>query len=366
MANAAETMTAAGEAAAPPPAPTPAPQAGAPNAVAFEHRFFKSFPDIFFFLPELGADAVAVIKLGENEVSLNFKGIRAEFGIEENSADGRMMSLVAEALTFVAGLRMGDPLPKEVTTREASWEPTDYHRQIAYNRLTVQLATWISGKENVITNPEELLQLAEDPEIKKKVKHAFEEAAERLGLGRERKDEIVGLIDTLSRELAYIECLREQGRQIAAMESKIQALRRLYGMERSILEIADPVARLAGAALNKFKAMFERVDKETAEIVSVLKNLQEKLETIRASRDDLYRRLMAWSEMFEAWNGCHVEHSEENEDLLRETYRFLAPRFLQVSEWKLVTKAAPAAKNTAKKVRVLVRGEKPLKKMRRW
>jgi len=150
------------------------------------------------------------------------------------------------------------------------------------------------------------------------------------------------------------------------MESKIQALRRLYGMERSILEIADPVARLAGAALNKFKAMFERVDKETAEIVSVLKNLQEKLETIRASRDDLYRRLMAWSEMFEAWNACHVEHSEENEDLLRETYRFLAPRFLQVSEWKLVTKAAPPAKNKANKVRVLVRGEKPLKKMRRW
>lgn len=353
------------EAASPPPVTAPA--GPPPSVVAFEHRFFGSFPDLFFYRPEFGGDPVAVVKLGDNEVSLNFRGIKAEFNIADGSPDDAMMKLVSEGLSFVNGLRVGDPIPKEVLTREASWEPSELHFQIAYNRLTLQLATWMSGKENVITNPEELMQLAEDPQTKQKVTNAFEQAAEQLGLGRDRKAEVIDRIEGLSKELAYIEALRDKARTLGMIEQKLQALGRLYGLERSMGEILNPCARLANNAHKQFKARFQAVDNQTAEIIEVLKALDMKIEIIRNARDDLHRRLMAWTEVFDAWTACRAEISEDNADLVQETYRFLAPRFLMVSEWALVTKpAAKPDKDKKPKTRVLVRGEKPIRRIRRW
>jgi hypothetical protein len=367
MADVAESKV---EAAEETPAPTAAPTASPaviPSTVKFEHRFFNSFPDLFFYLPEMSNDPVAVVKLGDNEVSLGFKGIKVEFNIPDDSPDAQMMDMVAQGLSFVNGLRIGDPIPKEVLTREASWEPSDLHYQIAYSRLTLQLATWMAGKENIVTNPEELMQLADDPQTKQKVNAAFEEAAEKIGLGRDRKEEVIDRIEHLSKELAYIEALRDKAQNIVSIEQKIQTLRRLYGLERSMLEIVDPCARLAGHALNQFKQMFVGIDQQTAEILAVLKNLDATIDNIRVARDDLHRRLMAWDEVFAAWSKCKAEVSEEAEDLVRETYRFLAPRFLQVTEWALVTKLAPKTDNAKKpKTRVLVRGEKPLTRIRKW
>jgi hypothetical protein len=359
-----QAAEASSQASSEPAKPAPA-NAG---VVAFEHRFFNSFPDLFFYLPEFGGDPVAVVKLGEQEVSLSFKGLRVEFNIAADSPDGQMLTLVEEGLGFVNGLRIGDPIPKEVLTHEASWEPSAEHYQIAFNRLTLQLSTWMSGKETIITDPQELMQLAEDPQTKQKVNAAFEEAAEMLGIGREKKADVVGRIETLAKELAYIEALREKLHQMIAMQQKIEKLRRLYSMERSVLDIIDRVARLANNAVGKFKVKFEAIDKATANILEVLETLDKKIEGIRASRDDLHRSLIAWTEVLAAWNACRTEISEENEDLLHETYRFLAPRYLPVSEWVLVTKVAARKPGEEKKLktRVFVRGAKPAKSLRRW
>mgnify|MGYP003394036237 CR=1 FL=1 len=314
------------------------PDAGAaPAVVEFEHSVFRKLEGGHFRLSETGREPVFAFKHGELQATLPLDGIRREFGIAGESADGRMLDLVQESLTFVRLLRLGDPLPAEVCTGEASWDVQPHHREIAFQRITLQLVSWVSGNETVETDPEAIKRLADDPETKRKVNEAFGQAAQSLGLGRERREDVIGYIHQLVEEFAFIEALREKFRSVQMMQQKIQALRRMFGQERSVLEIADPVARLIEVAVKTFQDIFGDIDANTSEIIGVLRNLQTQTTYIRTTRDNLYRRLVVWDEMFAVWHPVRMERSEANANLLRKTYRFLAPRFMQVDEWVLRT-----------------------------
>ena len=292
------------------------PDAGAaPAVVEFEHSVFRKLEGGHFRLSETGREPVFAFKHGELQATLPLDGIRREFGIAGESADGRMLDLVQESLTFVRLLRLGDP----------------------FQRITLQLVSWVSGNETVETDPEAIKRLADDPETKRKVNEAFGQAAQSLGLGRERREDVIGYIHQLVEEFAFIEALREKFRSVQMMQQKIQALRRMFGQERSVLEIADPVARLIEVAVKTFQDIFGDIDANTSEIIGVLRNLQTQTTYIRTTRDNLYRRLVVWDEMFAVWHPVRMERSEANANLLRKTYRFLAPRFMQVDEWVLRT-----------------------------
>lgn len=320
-----------------PDQPAP-PRDNLPGAIAFQHAFFQKLDGLIFRLSEQTGEPVAVVKLGDAEVALTFRGIKKELKLADDDADARLLDLVAEGLAYVKGLRIGDPLPRELVTREASWEPSDRHRLIAHQRLTIQLVSWLSGDEHVITNPEELQQVADDPVTRKKVLTAFDEAAEKLGLGRDHKHEVVGYLEKLTIELSYIECLRDTFQAIRTMGDKIQGLRKLYGHERSVLEIADPVARLMIIALKDLEALFMQVDAQTCEIMGLLRNIDQHVSYIRMVRDTLHGKMMAWDELLDRWHPVKVQASPDKPDLLRDTYHFLAPRYMQVNEWVLVTK----------------------------
>lgn len=307
------------------------------NCVHFEHKFFGSFEDLYFRLTDTG-EAVAVIKLASNEAVLGFEGIRREFMLTDQTADGQMLSKVAEGLQFVRGLRVGDPLPKEILTREASWEPSERHLRIARQRLTMQLVTWLTGNEHIFTSSEELMQIAEDPQVKKNVQLAFSEAAEALGLGRENREQVVLYIETLAKELAYIEAERDIYAEVSRNDEKVQGLRRLYSSDRGLIETTDQVARLYQRALKILVDYFDQVDAQTGEILAMLKNIENQIDYIREVRDELHRRLLPWEDILPVWKTVFVVKSEENIARIRELYQFLAPRFMQVNEWVLVTK----------------------------
>jgi hypothetical protein len=310
--------------------------------VVFESVFFAKLEDVCFRISDQTGEPVMVIRFAKNEVSLPFNGIRKELKLAKDSADSKMLDQCAEALKFVRGLRLGDPLPKEMTSREASWELSDRHVKIAYQRVAVQLVNWMTGGEQVVSDPEELLQLADDPNIKKSINKAFGEAAVKLGLGLDRKEEVINLVQQLAQELAYIEALRERLRLIEDMNGKIQALRRLYGRERSVMEIADQVARLCERALHDFKEAFLEVDAQTGEILAVLRNINSQIDYIRDERDNLHLKLMAWDEILAEWNKVQIKMDPEKPELFRRAYHFLAPRYMMVNEWVLMTKPRPA------------------------
>ncbi len=310
----------------------------ADQRVAFQHGFFKKLDGLYFRLSEQTGEPVGVIKLGDNEVALPLRGIRRELDLDEDDPDSRMLDLIGDGLQYVRFIKPGDPLPRELTTREASWSPGERHKLIAHQRLTIQLVSWLSGEERVLTNPDELQQVADDPGTRKRVVTAFDEAAEKLGIGRERKYEVVDHLERLSLELSYIEAQRDIFQAIKGMEMKIQGLRKLYGHERSVLDIADPVARLMVVAVKELNELFMQVDAQTCEIMGLLRNIDNHSAYIRMIRDELHKRMMAWDVILSKWARVKVEIGNDKPELLRETYHFLAPRFMPVSEWVLVTK----------------------------
>src|SRR5271165_3544018 len=110
-----------------------------------QHRVFTSFGDPLFRRSAADGMPVMVVKLGETEAAMPLRALQREFGIADESDDGRMLGLVAQSLDFVAGLRLGDALPAEVLSGEASWEPDRVHLQIANARLQSQLVAWLNS-----------------------------------------------------------------------------------------------------------------------------------------------------------------------------------------------------------------------------
>lgn len=308
-----------------------------PTAVKFNEKFFTAVEGSYFRKSQETEEPVFVVNLGGEEVVLPFPGIRRELKIEEETADDKMLGLVAEGLDYVKTLMPGDELPKELLTGEASWEVSGEHRKIARQRLSMQLVSWMSGDENLITEPDELLQIADDPNVKEKVNTAFEEAAKAIGLEAGEGGKIIDLIEDLAEELAYIETLRDQFRSVLAMNEKVKRLRHVAAKNRSILDSTMSVAKLLAVAVNEFGEEFDMADGQTGEIIALLKNVPAQKEYIRSVRNSVYRRLVAWDDLLRGWERESGLYTASVPDLLRDTYRFLAPRYMQTDDWLLAT-----------------------------
>jgi hypothetical protein len=311
------------------------------TVVFFEHPFFNMFEDMYFRLSDQTGKPVLVLRQGDHDLVLPFRGIRREFGLSEDSHDIAMLERVGEGLYYVKGLRIGDELPPEVVSGEASWEAAKPFHQIAYHRLLMQLVTWFRGKETLYTNPEELFQIAQDPEIKGNVKAAFREAAAELGLNEAHGDgerELVRRIELLAEELSYIEALRGTLQEIKDIYEDCRQLQKTHQREISMRDLADPVCRLMERAITDFAVSFADVDEATASVIDLSCHIDARIDFIRTRRNDLYRRLRAWDQLFEIWDGGDEAEAESVAELLRLSYRFLAPRYMEVKEWALATK----------------------------
>jgi hypothetical protein len=309
-----------------------------PSNVTFEIPLFARVDDGVFRKSSDGMPVFA-LRIGETEATLPLNGIAMEYNIKPGSPDAIMLDLVAEGLNFVKALRIGDPIPKELLTGEPSWEITASHRLLAQQRLSMQLVTWMSGEEMMEPDPTQLLAIAEDAEMQKSVNEALGAAAAELDLGND-KEKVLALIEELAEELAPIEALREKLGKVLDIRRKVQALRHIYRKEMSALEIANSVGRLMEIAAPEFTERFEEIDMKTSEIMTAMRNMADQKKYIRQQRDDLYCRLVIWDEMFVWWDLVALENNGENVETLRQSYRFLAPRFMQVDEWVLKSQAS--------------------------
>lgn len=95
----------------------------APRLV-LRHPVFRTFDDPFFRMPEVERKPVLVIRLDDRQASLPVSALMREFSIGPGDEDGVMLAMVTRALEFVTGLRIGDRLPSEILTGEASWAMT--------------------------------------------------------------------------------------------------------------------------------------------------------------------------------------------------------------------------------------------------
>lgn len=307
------------------------------TVVEFGQKFFTAVEGSYFRKSAHTDEPVFVLNLGGQEIILPIPGICKEFDIEDDTPDGRMLQMVITGLDYIKVLMPGDDFPKELLTGEASWEITEKHRQIARQRVSMQLVSWMAGEENLISDPDQLIQIADDPAMKEKINTAFEQAAAALDNPNANKEMVIDLIEDLAEELAYIETLREQFRNVLDMETKIKRVRGVSSKQRSILENATSVLKLLAKAVQEFREEFDTADGQTGEIISVLKNIVAQKEYIRGVRDSLYRRMVAWDDLLRGWDRQSGRIESDTPDLLRATYRFLAPRYMDADNWLLAS-----------------------------
>lgn len=316
------------------------------------HRVFSSFGELLFRRAETDGAPVMVVKLGEKEAAIPLRSLQREFGIPDETDDGRMLGLIAQSLDFVACLRIGDTLPAEVLSGQASWEPDEVHLQIAKARLQWQLVAWLNsgtGADTPNLDAEALLQVADDPARKQQVQAAFGKAAETLGLPS--REAVVQLVEELAQELAYIEALRDRLlRRVHGMAEKLNRMAQSYRGDGSHLETLTQVRRLAATALKQISHRFDELDAQTGEVMAALRNADSQRTFIRSNRDWLYRTQRAWQLLLQEWDVAGIGFDEGILALLSRTYQFLAPRFMPVTEWASMTRPTKRRQDTTRQM----------------
>ena len=175
----------------------------------FEHKVFR-IEGCYFAADRSDDKPKFLMPLGDEMAAIAIGGLRLEFGIAEDSSDGKLLDVVTKSLKYVREIRPNDSIPQELLDGSASWSVEERHRAAARDRIRIQLATFFTGKEEQVIQSDQIAQLAEDPEIKRKVKEAFSLIAEKLGLPPEQKQEVITKIEQLGHELSFIEGLRER------------------------------------------------------------------------------------------------------------------------------------------------------------
>jgi hypothetical protein len=310
----------------------PAPPGDRNTNFVFEHKVFQ-LPSVYFASAADTGQALFHIGLGMINGAMTIDALRAEFSIKADSPDSKLLGIIERSLKFVKKIRPGDSIPLEILDGTASWSVEDHHHEIAKSRLTYQLATWMSGNESVIADAYQLRKLVEDPEVKKRVVDGFESVAEKLGLGKDKKQEVVDRIDTLARELAYIEALRERFGAVKLIHDKLVGCAKLYNKDRQTVDEISRMQMLIRTPLSEFEKIFKSIYVETGKILTLLENLEARIEFIRSMRDELHTTLMKWDEVIALWKDLQMVRGDSHYVAFKKTYQFLAQKYRPGSDW---------------------------------
>lgn len=299
----------------------------------FQHKIFR-LPGAFFCLDPTSKDPVLNINLGDLKAALPFNTIRESFEVGEDSHDAKLLDKVAKGLKFVKQIRPGEQIPGELLDGRASWSVDDRHRMISKGRLTVQLVSWITGSEMIVVNIDELEQIVEDPQTKSRLKAAFAEIASKLNIAGNSEQYINDRIDDLAQELSYIEALRDRFKHIQEIADNLGKIAQIYRADRTFVSELSRMQGLIRKPMKEYDSIFEQADAQTGEVVGALKAFDTTVRFIRKIRDDLRARLLDWEELLAAWDGVPIERSMAVEHLQKQTYRFLASRYLETKVWE--------------------------------
>jgi hypothetical protein len=273
------------------------------------HPAFALFAAAVFRKAEGDGTPVMVVRLGAHHAAVPLRALQRQLAIADDSADGRMFALIAEALDYVVGLSLGDRLPREVLDGEASWQPAPRHLRRALAGLREQLLKLDGMNE---------------------MQSAFAQATRALGLAG--PEQVVASLEALGQELAYIEALRERLlHPVRALVARLGRLRGRRMADGQMQEALTQVERLATIGLRGIGAGFQDVDACTGDVISALRHASQQRGFIRSNRDWLYRSARAWSPILAEWDGAVA--ADALPGLLGRTYQFLAPRYMPVTEW---------------------------------
>lgn len=276
-----------------------------------------------------GPDHIPVfcVDMGDVEGTLDVKSLQKEFEIEPGSHDDDLVAKAVKGLRYVPDIRPGDEIPSEILDGSASWKIDKKHKLIAVQRLKAQLLSWVSGQEVLITDPDELDNYFGQIENKKKIKEAFSNAAEMLGHDRDDHAVVFDKIDTLSRELCYIEALRDRYKEIPKISERLDGIKSGAGQDKRLIDEVQRINQLLGQGVEEYEKLFEDIDAQTGEIVSAFKAIGRQVDYIRKIRDELHFLVMSWDPIIDKWNETLDDRGRQIQGTMSATYRFLTGKF---------------------------------------
>jgi hypothetical protein len=311
------------------------PQTGTPTArhegparnthFDFQAKVFQA-PGACFVLK--GKDKVPMycVDMGSGQGYISLKDLRRTFFIGEGSHDDKLIEAAAAGLRFVPDIRPGDEIPNEILNGTASWTVARKHKQIARDRIQVQLLSWMSGKPITYTSSDELKKILGSDNNKKALKDAFGRAAIALGLEANESEKVLDRIETLAREICYIEALRERTLELLKIQSNLEALTKIYTDIRGSADVGR-VKVIMVRAINETDNILNNVDAETADVMNALMSIDDVIGAVRRARDDLHFVLMEWDTVIAKWQNLTMVRSQEVDRALLATYQLLASRF---------------------------------------
>ncbi|HEY0205326.1 MAG TPA: hypothetical protein VGC15_14375 [Acetobacteraceae bacterium] len=301
------------------------------------HPVFIQFGDVLFRPAEADAAPVMVFSLGGSVAAIPLRSLQQNYCIEAGSPDAVMLGLVVRALDFVAEVRPGDSFPLEVLGRGASWEPSALHQRVAEERLRLLVVgAFDSGicRPWASEDPQAVLQAAAEPDMDERLQSAAMEAAAVLGLPNATA--VARLLAAAAHELGFVEELRDRLlRRASLLLARVDTLGASVGHNLGAIELLSRVRRLAGIAYDKLRVRFHGLDTCTTDVMKVLQDVDRWANAVRIQRDWLYSSLRAWESTLTAWEDGGNVWSQNTWNLLRRTYRFLAPRFMPVQDWQV-------------------------------
>ncbi len=319
---------------------------GSQNRLMLRHPAFRRFVEPYFRMSKSDGEPVLAFQLDGREATLPLHRLARELGIEADDADARQLELVGRALNFVTGIRLGDLIPSEVLTGEASWAGEKVHRDLAVARINLFILAWLAGytldrMDRTTTNG-----LLQGRSAATEVSLGIARLAQHLGI--EHGSLIVRIAD-LATELAYIEALREWLlRGATRMADVLTRVTLGFTGDSSHMETLVQVRRLCAKGIAEIQKDFASVDRVLADPTNALSDCAGSIATLRRKRDVLYSRWRAWEPFQREWSSIELRPNPRTLHLANETYQFLAPRYMTAVEWRVTGRdGAGAGRATA-------------------
>ena len=311
---------------------------GSQNRLVLRHPAFRRFVDPYFRMSRSDGEPVLAFQVDGREATLPLHRLARDLGIAADDDDARQLELVGPALNFVTGIRVGDLIPSEVLTGEASWAGEDVHRDLAVSRINLFILAWLAGYTVDRMDRTTTTSLLQGRSAAKEVSLGIARLAEHLGIDH---GSLVVRIAGLATELAYIEALREWLLRGAMRMAEVLTRVTLgFTGDSSHMETLVQVRRLCATGIADIQEEFASVDRMLMDPTNALRDCDGSIATLRRKRDALYSRWRAWEPFQREWCSIELRPNARTQQLANETYQFLAPRYMTAIEWRVTARHA--------------------------
>ncbi len=303
----------------------------------FNHPYFEVNEGGYFKLDPADRRPVYMVNLGDQTGMVSMQAVRKVLLLDHAENDIAMLDRVGEALRFVPEIHLGDGLPSEIFDGEASWEIEEHHCKIADRRVVAAMVKWSEGWEGQITELGALQQFTEEYVNQEKVARALKRLDKTVGQESHGLSRIQPVLERLTKELSYIEALRETVEQVRRIGKILEYIRRVGGVRAGDTEDVTAVLRLFKPMMATLDERLASVDDQVTDFLAAVSEHETLYKHIQEVRDELRFELSNWEGLLAQWRDI----SPKNVDLadfapkVADLYRFLAPWYSPVDEWEL-------------------------------